>query len=78
MNSAQILHMFNKNIISMQKLRNKKLDIKYEESTNDPEKYIKEVIDPFSHLIKKKQLQIIYKNEVKQKKLQLITDWKLY
>ena len=58
MNSAQILHMYNKNIISMQKLRNQKLDIKYEESTNDPEKYIKEVVDPFSHLIKKKQLQI--------------------
>ena len=53
MNSAQILHMYNKNMISMQKLRNGKLDIKYD-STKDPEKYIKEVVEPFSHLIKKK------------------------
>lgn len=53
MNSAQILHMYNKNMISMQKLRNGKLEFKYE-TTKDPEIYIKEVIEPFTHLIKKK------------------------
>ena len=44
----------------MQKLKNKKLEINLDESTKDPEKYIKEVIEPFNHLIKKKELQIIY------------------
>lgn len=58
-NSAQILHMYNKSQICMQKLRNQKLEISYDESTKDPEKYIKEVLEPFSHLIKKKELQII-------------------
>jgi hypothetical protein len=48
--------MYNKNIIYMQKLRNQKLEISYDESTKDPEKYIKEVVEPFSQLIKKKQL----------------------
>jgi hypothetical protein len=42
----------------MQKLRNNKLEINYNESIKNPEKYIKEVIEPFSHLIKKKELKI--------------------
>jgi hypothetical protein len=32
--------MYNKNIISLQKLKNKKLKFNYDESTKDPEKYI--------------------------------------
>ena len=38
----------------MQKLKNQKLEICYDKSTKDPEKYIKEVVNPFNHLIKKK------------------------
>ena len=44
----------------MQKLRNYKLEINYDESIKDPEKYIKEVVEPFTHLIKKKEIQIVY------------------
>lgn len=52
--------MYNKSQIYIQKLRNKKLEINFDEQTKDPEKYIKEVVEPFNHLIKKKELQIVY------------------
>lgn len=62
----------------MQKLRNNKLEIKYNESIKNPEKYIKEVIEPFIHLIKKKELKIFYQNEMIDSKIELVADWKLY
>lgn len=40
--------MYNKNQISIQKLRNNKLDFNLEVSIKDPEIYIKEVIEPFN------------------------------
>ena len=62
----------------MQKLRNNKLEINYNESIKNPEKYIKEVIEPFSHLIKKKELKIFYQNEKVDNNIELVADWKLY
>ena len=62
----------------MQKLRNNKLEINYNESIKNPEKYIKEVIEPFSHLIKKKELKIFYQNEMVDNNIELVADWKLY
>ena len=44
----------------MQKLRNKKLQINYNEPVKNPEIFIREVMEPFSHIIKKKQLNILY------------------
>jgi len=35
-NSAKILHMYNKNIISMQQLKNKKLKVNSYQTTQDP------------------------------------------
>ena len=62
----------------MQKLRNNRLEINYNESIKNPEKYIKEAIEPFSHLIKKKELKIFYKNEMMDNNIELVADWKLY
>jgi hypothetical protein len=50
--------MHKKNQICLQKLKNNKLVINFKESTRDPEKYIKEVIEPFSKMIQKKNLEI--------------------
>lgn len=65
LNSAQILQMYNKNQICIQKLRNKKLNINYNISIKDPETFIKEVIEPFNLLIKRKELKITILNEMK-------------
>jgi hypothetical protein len=50
--------MHKKNQIFLQKLKNNKLVINFKESTRDPEKYIKEVIEPFRKMIQKKNLKI--------------------
>ena len=78
MNSAQILHMYNKNQICIQKLRNNKLDLNLETAIKDPEIYIKEVIEPFIQLIKRKEIKVSIKNEIGNKNIDLITDWKIY
>ena len=78
MNSAQILHMYNKNQICIQKLRNKKLDLNLDISIKDPEIYIKEVIEPFNQLIKRKDIKVTIKNDIGNKSIELITDWKVY
>ena len=58
LNSAQILHIYNKNQISIQKYRNKKLELNLEDSTKDPERFIKEVIEPFNQIIKRKNIKV--------------------
>ena len=56
--------MYNKNQILIQKLRNNKLDLNFKISIKDPETFIREVIDPFSQLIKRKELKITIQNEI--------------
>ena len=77
-NSAQILHMYNKNQISIQKYRNRKLELNLEEPVKDPERFIKEVIEPFSQIIKRKNLKVTIQNDIANKNTDLITDWKIY
>jgi hypothetical protein len=43
----------------MQKYRNKKLELNLEEAIKDPERFIKEVIEPFNQIIKRKELKVI-------------------
>ena len=78
MNSAQIQHVYNKNQILIHKLRNKKLDINLDMSIKDPEIFIKEVIEPFLQLIKRKDIKVTIKNDIGNKNIELITDWKIY
>lgn len=70
--------MYNKNQISIQKLRNNKLDFNLEVSIKDPEIYIKEVIEPFNQLIKRKGLKVTIQNDIGNKNIELVTDWKVY
>lgn len=56
--SAQLLHMYNKNIISMQQLKNNNLNVESKLSTKDPLIFVKEVLSPFAQQIKKKKLNI--------------------
>ena len=44
--SAQLLHMYNQNIINLLKLRSGQLEINFQE-INSPKELIEEVIDPF-------------------------------
>ena len=70
--------MYNKNQIYIQKLRNNKLDLNMEVPTKDPEILIKEVIEPFNQLIKRKSLKVTIQNDIAIKNIDLITDWKVY
>ena len=78
LNSAQLLHMYNKNQICIQKLRNKKLDLNFNVIIKDPEIYIKEVIEPFNQLIKRKELKITVQNDIESKNTEMVSDWKIY
>lgn len=70
--------MYNKNQIYIQKLRNNKLDLNMEVPIKDPEILIKEVIEPFNQLIKRKSLKVTIQNDIAIKNIDLITDWKVY
>jgi hypothetical protein len=54
------------------------LELNLEDATKDPERYIREVIEPFSQIIKRKNLKVTVKNDIGNKNMELITDWKLY
>ena len=47
-------------------------------SIKDPEIFIKEVIEPFLQLIKRKDIRVTIKNDIGNKNIELITDWKIY
>jgi hypothetical protein len=49
-----------------------------ETAIKDPDIYIKEVIEPFIHLIKRKDIKVTIRNDMGNKNIELITDWKIY
>ena len=62
----------------MQKLRNNKLELNFETKIKDPENFIREVIEPFSQLIKRKELKITVRNDIQYNNIELTSDWKVY
>ena len=77
-NTAQILHMYMKSIIKLQKLQNNKLELNYEEAKKQIEVYINEVLDPFDNLILKKELIVKINNLIGNNNTIVILDWNIY
>jgi K+-sensing histidine kinase KdpD len=76
--SAQILHMYNKNIISMQQIKNNDLNVESKQTTKDPLTFVKEVLSPFAQQIKKKKINIKLSFDCENKNMNLTANWKIY
>ena len=72
--SAMIMWFYNKNQIQKMKIRKNEFEIKMVK-TSCPEEYIEKVIQPFSPMIKRKELNIHIIREEGFRNFELVADW---
>ena len=74
--SSQIMHFYNLNQLEIMNIKKGTINL-LTDKTQNPEKFIKEIVKPFESQIKQKNIKVEFRR-VAPIEYSIITDWKMY